>query len=177
MTQLRKAYQDDFEAAYPLLAAFNNPQLGRAEWHRIFEPRWNSPCEHIGFLLEDGGKAVGFMAAIFSHRPLAGRWEVFCSLSSWRVLPEYRSDSLGMLTAAIEQPGVTYTDFTGNKVAPLLRSLGFRQLGKEYYLLLPLPAPAGWLHRCRLRWDEDTIAADLLDGALQVYRDLRNRAK
>ncbi|NPV57067.1 MAG: hypothetical protein HPY76_10420 [Anaerolineae bacterium] len=171
MTDLRKAYPDDFDAAYPLLAAFNNPNLGQTEWQRLFQPRWRSPYEHIGYLLEDGGRAVGFMAAIYAKRPLKARQEVFCSLSSWRVLPPYRQESLGMLVAALKEPGVTYTDFTGNKVAPLLRSFGFRQLGEQYYILLPLPTWAGVTHGCRLVWEGAEIEAGLSGGALQTYHD------
>lgn len=168
MTRLRKAYPDDFKAAYPLLAAFNNPKLGAAEWRRLFQPHWRSPHDHIGYLMEDGARTVGFLAAIYATRPLAGRREVFCNLSSWRVLPNYRGESLAMLAGALEDAPVTYTDFTGNKVAPLMRSFGFRQLGAQYHILLPLPA----LHRCcQLVWQPDQIAAGLSGDALQVYLD------
>ena len=43
------------------------------------------------------GKAVGFIGAMFSARPLLGRLEKFCNPSSWIVLEEHRYASALLL--------------------------------------------------------------------------------
>src|SRR5262249_59670752 len=50
-----------------------------------------------GYALYAEGRAVGFIGTIFSKRNIAGRVEPVCSLSSWIMLPDYRSEVLKLL--------------------------------------------------------------------------------
>jgi len=45
------------------------------------------------------------LLALYSERLVEGRLERFCNLTSWCVLPDYRSRSISLLTALLRQHG------------------------------------------------------------------------
>jgi len=50
--------------------------------------------------------------ALYSQRLVAGRVERFGNLTSWCVLPDYRSRSISLLTALLRQDGYHFTVLT-----------------------------------------------------------------
>ena len=97
MTEVRAVGAEAFEEIYPLLREFPTKQMGREDWRRmLFSTPW-SDNPQCGYALYAGGRAVGFIGTIFSERHIAGRVEPVCSLSSWIMLPDYRSEVLKLL--------------------------------------------------------------------------------
>ena len=94
MTEVRAVGAESFEEIYPLLQQFPTQAMTREDWRQmLFATAWSDNPQR-GYALYTEGKAVGFIATIFSQRNIAGRMERICGLSSWIMLPEYRSEVL-----------------------------------------------------------------------------------
>jgi len=142
MSQVRPAFAEDFPSIYPLFSAFQAPRPPEEAFRRLFVRRWGSPHEHCGYLLEDGGRTVGFLGALFSRRPVGQREETFCNMTCWVVDEEPRSEGLLLLGRLLTLKDTTLTNFTANRVAPILRRTGFRDLAPNFKILFPLPLPS-----------------------------------
>ncbi len=169
MTKLRPAHTEDFEIVLPLFSRFAEPRPSEDLFRRIFETRWNNPFGFIGHLLEDGGRAVGFLGAIFSLRQLRdGSERQFCNLTSWVVEPEYRSESLRLLFPLLQLRDVTLTNLSGNKVAEILGKFGFEQIDRYYQLVFPLP----WFARkSQIITDPNQLGNTLQGVSKKVFED------
>lgn len=169
MADLRPATPADFDALLPLLlGGFREPPLPQ-RLQTLFQPRWDSPYDHAGWLLADQNRPVGFLGTLFSRRPTPQGSQVFCNLSLWHVLPEYRSESLLLLMQVLRMKDVTITNFTGNKVAPILRKFGFCQVDERFTILLPLPIFPS--HKMVLLSDPHAMRSELQGDALRVLED------
>src|SRR5207245_9937820 len=102
-----------------------------------------SDSPYRGYAIYADGKAVGFLGTIFSARPLAGRMERVCSLSSWIVLKEYRHASLSLVTPILNLRDCTILNPTPSPVAcALFSQLAFKPLESQPRVVPPLPATA-----------------------------------
>jgi len=70
----------------------------------LFDLPWPVEEEHRGFILRDGGEAVGFLGTIFSRRTVGGTTCRFCNLSSWIVKESHRSSSLQLILPVLFGP-------------------------------------------------------------------------
>jgi hypothetical protein len=110
MVQIREAYHQDFEQAYPLLMKEFNfdalPPSTKKRYHdsfaQLFKQHWHSPKDFIGYLLYEGEAVVGFMAYIFSERTINGIKYPYCNFSSWAVDKKFRFKSI-LLASPIRQ--------------------------------------------------------------------------
>ncbi|MEZ0395200.1 MAG: GNAT family N-acetyltransferase [Anaerolineales bacterium] len=169
MTLIRPAEPEDFERLYPLFLGFNEPRPAKETFRRLFVRLWGNLDDPFGYLLEDEGRPVGFLGTLFSQREIEGREEKFCNLTTWIVAPEYRSEGLSLLSRVLNRTGVTFTNFTGLKVAPILRRFGFQVLDERARILLPLPfAGAG-----EISLDPERIAPCLDDHDRRILEDHR----
>jgi hypothetical protein len=174
MTSIRKAYADDFEAVYPLFLGFREPRPSKETFRGLFVRRWEGQEDHFGYILEDGGRAVGFLGALSCVRTIDGRPEKFCNLCCWVVEPEYRAQSLSLVFALLKDHPGTVTDFTGVKVAPILKPFGFRPVDERTHILLPLPRPAPPGCRCQVQTTPEAIAKRLDARDRRIFDDHRN---
>jgi hypothetical protein len=135
---VRPAHEGDIDSIILLLHNRLDSRLPPKTWRRLFEyPRAKSQ-PNLGFVLESGNQTVGFLGAIYSERFVGGHVERFCNLSSWCVLPEFRSDSIMLLTAVLSQRGNTFTDLTSNPAyVPVKMRCGLRQLESSKLLCGP----------------------------------------
>lgn len=134
MSIIRKAYPADFELIYPLLAQFDATGMTKERWSLLFKKYWTSEEEHIGFVLIDNEVAVGFIGCIFSTRIIENKKENFCGLSSWIVNPDYRSESILLLSEVLRLKNHTITSFTSIPDAvEILKKLKFKVLDSFYY--------------------------------------------
>lgn len=112
-------------------------------WLRAFQRKWCADKPNNGFLLRHGNDIVGALGAIYSEQPIHGRWEMFCNLTSWHVLPDYRKFSVALFLALIKQKGYHFTTFTANPtVVKLLLGAGFNPLSQELIAVPNLAIPA-----------------------------------
>jgi hypothetical protein len=170
MPTIRKAASYDFEHVYPLFGGFREPRPPKEEFQKLFVPRWESDESHVGFILEENGEAVGYLGTLFSLREINGRVEKFCNLCTWIVKEEYRSEGLPLLFQVLRMKGVTVTNFTGNRVADILRKFDFKVLDKTLKILLPIPA---FGDGCRLIFDPTEFTSLLSPHDLRMYEDHR----
>lgn len=144
----------------------------RVPWERTcLTVPWKMGAPNHGFMLRDGQRVVGTVLALYSERLIAGRMERFCNLSSWCVLPSYRSQAISLLKVLLAQEGYHFTVLTPD-VGPqeILAWLGFRQVDTAAAFVpnLPWPTLPG---RTKVSADPAVIERALGGTALQVYRD------
>ncbi len=170
MPTIRKAMPDDFERVYPLFSGFREPRPSKEKFQKLFIPRWGSEEAHVGFILEEEGEVVGYLGTLFSIREINGRKEKFCNLCTWIVKEEFRTEGLLLLFQVLRMKDVTVTNFTGNRVAPLLMKFGFRPLDAEARILLPFPS---FGDECEVLFDASRIAPLLDSRDRRVFEDHR----
>jgi hypothetical protein len=167
LARVRKAYPEDFEVVYPLFSGFAEPRPDKETFLRVFQPPWGNPLGHVGYLLEENKRVVGFLGIISSHRPLRdGKTCLFGNLTCWIVEPEYRSESLLLLLPLLRLPNMTLTNLTGNKVAPILNKFGFIPIDRYYQMVLPV---AFSMNKLSIRMGEDAILHGVDHISLKVH--------
>jgi hypothetical protein len=161
------------DADVPAVADFLHANLNdQVPWARsCLAVPWKTGAPNHGFLLRDGHLVVGACVAFYSERLVAGRVERFCNVGAWSVLPAYRFQSMGLLTALLAQEGYHFTGLSGNAtVLAIFARLKFRPLDTSAALIpnLPWPTVPG---RTRITADPDVIERTLAGKELQIYRD------
>jgi hypothetical protein len=138
MATVQKADIGMFDEIHALLKDFNNPRLGREEWRELFTYPWHDEADAPGYVLMDGASVVGFLGTIFSQRPINGRIEKFCNVSSWIVKPEWRGESIKMVLPLVRMPDCTVTNFSpSTTVSKIFEQLGFRYLDTHAFIFYP----------------------------------------
>src|SRR2546428_71046 len=165
--------------------------MSKADWRwLLFEYPWAASPPR-GWALYADGKAVGFIGAVFSARPLLGRVEKFCNPSSWIVLDEYRYASALLLKPILALKDHTVLSLSLSPAAyKVSLALGLRPLESEQLVLPPMPRPALGFNRGFLvgrppplvqrmkvmrlyRPARDDITPMMIDGLYSEYMGLR----
>jgi len=173
MVVARKATERDFDSVYALLKGLN-PIISKERWQSIFLNNWRSEEDHVGYLLEDEGRAVGFLGYLFSKRTINGRSEKFCNMTSWHVEEKYRSNSLMLLYPLLNMPGYTVTNFTAasGDLRRVLKRLGLQVLDDRSVVIYPALV---WNRTsgqdAELVFDKSELEARLSGKELEVFRD------
>ena len=144
MTEVRAVGAEAFEEIYPLLREFPTRAMTSEDWRRmLFTTPWSDNPQR-GYALYANGKAVGFIATIFSKRNIGGRVEPICGLSSWIMLPEHRSDVLKLLMPILKLRDHSLLNPTPSPAAyGIFSQLGFVTLETQRLILPPLPGFRG----------------------------------
>lgn len=132
---------------------------------------WHVPGPNRGFMLRDGEQVVGTLLALYSERLVDGRIERFCNMGSWCVLPAYRSKSMSLLKALLDQEDYHFTVLSPDDgPREILAFFKFRFLDTSAALIpnLPWPSPPG---RTRISADPAVIESTLRGAELALYRD------
>jgi len=173
--EVRPVGVEAFDDIHPLLLSFPTRKMSKEDWRwMLFTYPW-SDSPHRGYAIYAEGKAVGFLGTIFSTRPLAGRMERVCNLSSWIVTKEYRHASLSLVTPIVKLRDCTILNHTPSPVAyEIFQKLGFQPLESERLIVPPLPGPAetaralgGSIVRSR-----EVLERELTGDERAIYRDL-----
>lgn len=172
--QVEKVRPDMFESVAGLFGSFRNPLMAPADWRRmLFDYPWPCDEDHRGYVLTDGGRAVGFLGTIFSRRVIDGRSERFCNLSSWVVEPAYRNSGMQLLMPVLGMRGCTIVNLTPTGSArKIFEPFRFRVFETAQLLLAPVATPAELLRaaRSRLFTRADDIR-ERLEGEARVRFD------
>jgi hypothetical protein len=175
-TQVRCVGPEAFEEIYPLLARLPTRTMSKQDWRWLFfEYPW-APGPPRGWALYADGKAVGFIGAVFSARPLLGRVEKFCSASSWIVLEEHRYASALLLKPILALKDHTVLSLSLSPAAYKVSSaLGLRPLESEQLVLPPIPRPAEAIRALRGSFTlaPEAIRAELTGAERTMHEDMR----
>jgi hypothetical protein len=174
MPHVEHAAQSMFEDIYPLLQDFNNPDLTIEKWRRIFDYRWKSDDTHIGNVLIEKGKIVGFLGTLFSSRSIGGRNVRMCNLTSWIVKDGYRSESLRLVMPLLKLRDHTFTNLTlSDRAGAIMKRLGFMNLDTNVRLIFPLPSfhARSGQESVRIVCDDAEVRSILNPVDLQIHAD------
>lgn len=164
--RIRPATAEDFTGVYPLLRQLNDTRITEAVWRRLFEPLWRGADYGPGYVLVDERTVVGFIGTLYSERQVNGTPRRLCNLTSWVVLPEYRSQSVMMLLPIMRDKSVTLTSLTSSEEAyAIYRKLGFKDLESQARVIYRLPGARS--RRYQFLVGRDCAAA--LDEAQHAY--------
>jgi len=174
-TQVRCVGPEAFEEIYPLLVRLRNGAMSKADWRwLLFEYPWAASSPR-GWALYADGRAVGFIGAVFSARPLLGRIEKFCNPSSWVVLEDYRYASALLLKPILALKDHTILSLTLSPAAYKVSfTSGLRPLESEQLVLPPIPRPAEAIRALRGSFTlaPEEIRAELTGAERTMHEDM-----
>lgn len=160
----------------PAFCRFLTENLSRERsaeaWADAFKHDWCSTKPNNGYLLRHDGRIVGGIGAIYADRPIHGRSERFCNISSWCVLDAYRAQSMRLAMALTAQPGFHFTDLTPTEVVSrTLQFLKFKPMNERHAIWPNLPWPFARMAATRVVADPDEIGRVLASDDAKAYRD------
>ena len=137
--RVRPAGPEDAEAVLPLIERHFGTGIGRDVWRRLFHCPWSGDRPECGWVLDQGGRIVGFLGAVYSEREIDGRPERFCNLTSMCVDVEHRGMAPFLIMAAARRTDCTVTDLSPRpSVLRLLEKAGFTLLDPGKLIIPPL---------------------------------------
>jgi GNAT superfamily N-acetyltransferase len=137
---IRPAGEADIEPVADLLHRLMNPKIPPERWRRILAYPWRPVDAERGWLVEEAGTVVGFMATIYSDRETSVGRRRFCDLGAWYIQRDHRGTGIGeaLLRAGMAQPGTTYATMTARRATGRrIRALGFTILDDTRRLFRP----------------------------------------
>ncbi|HWZ71931.1 MAG TPA: hypothetical protein VN326_10720 [Casimicrobiaceae bacterium] len=147
-------------------------QRSAEEWAKAFAQDWYPDKPNNGFLLRHQGRIVGGIGAIYAERPVRGRLERFCNITSWCVLDAFRAQSMRLAMAVAAQPGFHFTDLTPTDVvSKTLQFLKFKPMNERHAIWPNLPWPLVRLGGTRVLGDPAEIGRLLAPDDAKAYRD------
>jgi len=142
------------------------------EWAKAFTQNWCPGKPNNGFVIRDEGRIVGGIGAIYAERPIRGRPERFCNITSWCVLDAFRAQSMRLAMAVTSQPGYHLTDLTPTEVvSKTLQFLKFKPMNERHAVWPNLPWPFARLGGVRVVSDATQIGRVLAPDDIKAYRD------
>ena len=141
-------------------------------WADAFRQNWCATKPNNGYLIRHEGRIVGGIGAIYADRPVHGRIERFCNITSWCVLDAFRAQSMRLAMAVAEQPGFHFTDLTPTEVvSKTLQFLKFKPMNERHAIWPNLPWPFARLAGMRVVTDPEQIGRLLAPDDAKAYRD------
>jgi hypothetical protein len=163
---------DDLPAFCRFLTEHLSAQRTPEAWALAFRQSWDAAKPNNGFLIRDQGRIVGGIGAIYAQRPVRGRTERFCNITSWCVLDAYRAQSMRLALAVVSQPGFHFTDLTPTEVvSKTLQFLKFRPMNERQAVWPNLPWPFARLGGVRAVTGLDELERVLAPADAKVLRD------
>lgn len=180
MAKVRPVQEPMFEEIYAELLQSLAPELGAAEWHRIFDFPWPNPEELVGYALYDeADRPVGFAGLIFAEVPVGDGCERLCNVTSWTVKESHRSQAMSLVLPVLRRKGYTITNLTSiPAVNAIFSRLGFEVLETHRCVVFTLPSLRVLLGRapCRVTTNPAEIEGRLASGQRRIFRDHRDVA-
>jgi hypothetical protein len=149
-----------------------NRERSATAWAEAFQQRWCSTKPNNGFVIRHEGRIVGGIGAIYAERPVRGRTERFCNITSWCVLDAFRTQSMRLAMALTGQGGFHYTDLTPTEVvSKTLQFLKFKPMNERHAVWPNLPWPFARFAGVRVVNDPEQIQRVLAPDDARAYRD------
>jgi hypothetical protein len=132
----------DLTGVIALLRGGFPPKSKDAPWGDVFKKLAEHPTPpglpKYGYLLESNGEPVGALLLIFSSVIVNGESGIRCNVSSWFVLPRYRSYAPLLSLRALKHKHVTYLNITPDPHTwPVLESQGYRRFSSGMFFAIP----------------------------------------
>ena len=145
------------------------------KWAKAFAQDWCPSKPNNGFLIRHQGRIVGGIGAIYAERPVRGRLERFCNITSWCVLDAFRAQSMRLAIAVAAQPGFHFTDLTPTEVvSKTLQFLKFKPMNERHAIWPNLPWPLVRFRGICVLSDPAQIGRLLAPDDAKAYRDHRH---
>ncbi|MDD3876101.1 MAG: GNAT family N-acetyltransferase [Bacteroidales bacterium] len=176
MLTVRKVITEDFDNVIELLEMFDNKDIDREQWKRLFSPvctKLNNTF--FGFALVHEIKIVGFIAAIQSQREINGKIYKFCNISSWIVHPAYRKEKKGflLLQALMEMEGFNFYVLSPVKHTfnYYINYYGFKENTSKVSTVPALPSIRGIFNKPNVLINHEAIKNYLTETEIELYND------
>jgi len=144
-------------------------------WAKAFTQNWCETKPNNGFLLRHEGRIVGGIGAIYAERPIRGRVERFCNITSWCVLDQFRAQSMRLAMALTGQAGFHFTDLTPTEVVSrTLQFLKFRPMDERQLVWPNPPWPFPLRAGLRVIADPDRMRSILSPDDARAHEDHRH---
>lgn len=158
----RQIGEADIEAVVDLLLQ-GFAGRGRRYWTRGFERQAarvlppNVP--RFGFMLESDGVPVGVIVLLYTALGTGDAVRLRCNLSSWYVVPEFRSQASLLIFFALKHKQVTYVNISpARHTWDTIEAQGFQRYGAGQFF--SLPALNGIVAGCRVHQVRPDLTAD-----------------
>ncbi|MGA2296885.1 MAG: hypothetical protein ABSG15_04970 [FCB group bacterium] len=172
MVFIKKAFAKDFESIYPLFEMFNNPNLNKEDWNKLFIKHCDTDEDYFGFVLMDDNKVVGFLGAIFSDRVIRDKIYKFCNMTAWVVKKEYRSYGILLINQFNKLTEYTITDLTPTYGAyDVFKKFEYKDLDNFIKLFIPFPNFKIFNKDYRIYFDNEIIRSILNDNDIKIFSD------
>jgi hypothetical protein len=146
-----------------------------AAWEEAFRQNWCVAKPNNGFLLRHEGRIVGGIGAIYSERPIRGRVERFCNITSWCVQESFRAQSMRLAMALTGQPGFHFSDLTPTAVvSSTLQFLKFKPMNERQVVWPNVPWPFARFAGVRVITDASEFDRLLGPEDAKAHRDHRH---
>ncbi len=158
----REILPDDIDRIVSLLTdGFQGRKRSFWEWVMTLMSAHPTPPGYpkYGYLLECNGTPVGVTLMIYSTIVVDGRPSIRCSMSSWYVIPAFRTFAAQITSYVFRQKEATFFNVTPMRdTLPVLEARGYKQYCSGRFVALP--ALSAWQYGVSTQ----RIGADLSPG-------------
>jgi len=124
---VREIFDEDLGDVYHFLSKNFDPGLELDVWRLAFSRSWMPKKPNNGFMLVSNNTLVGVFCALYSQRQTQEGIRNVCNTSTWFVLDAFRSHSLKLMAAILDQKGFVFTSLSAStEVYELHRKCGFQ---------------------------------------------------
>ena len=124
---LRGILDEDLDDVYRFVSKNFDPGVKLETWRLAFDRSWMHEKPNNGFMLVADKTIVGVFCALYSQRQTRKGIQNICNTSAWFVMDAYRSHSLKLMAAMLDQKGFLFTSLSATpNVHELHRSFGFQ---------------------------------------------------
>jgi len=182
---LREIFDEDLEDVYCFLSETFNPDLGGwfnpgvtlDEWRLAYNRSWMPEKPNNGFMLLVNNTIVGVLCALYAQRQTQGGIRNVCNTTTWFVLDAYRSHSLKLMIAILDQKGFFFTSLSASpEVYELHLQLKFRSHVTTLVAIPNLPKLNYFSKKLEILADPGSISRYLDSHIKQISIDHMNLA-
>ena len=172
---LRGIFDEDLEDVYSFLSKNFDPEVKPDIWHLAFNRSWMPKKPNNGFMLVANKTIVGVFCALYSQRKTRKGIQNVCNTSTWFVLDEYRSHSLKLMAAMLDQKGFVFTSLsTSSNVYELHRRFRFQTHVTTLVAIPNLPKLDYFSKKLEILVDPESIHKHLDSNVKQISVDHSN---
>ncbi len=172
---LRGIFDEDLDDVYCFLSKNFDPGAILDIWRLAFNRSWMHEKPNNGFMLVANETIVGVFCALYSQRQTRKGIQNICNTSTWFVLDEYRSHSLKLMAAMLDQKGFLFTSLSASpNVHELHRIFGFRSYVTTLVAIPNLPKLNYASKRLEIMTDPESMDRCLDSEVTQISVDHRD---